>query len=120
MDMTILLIAGAALAIIILIIGLVVSLTSDRSLVEERLGRYVEKERPVEATEGENTSQVSEWLNQRVSKSSFGENLSRELARADIKLKASEYIALMVLSAVGVGIVIYFIGGSSMFVGLGG
>ncbi len=46
MDMTIILIAGVALAIIMLAIGLVVSLRSDRSMVEERLGRYVERERP--------------------------------------------------------------------------
>ena len=47
MDMTIILYAGAALAIVMLIIGLIVSLTSDRTMVEERLGRYVEADQPV-------------------------------------------------------------------------
>lgn len=120
MDMTVILIAGAALAVIILIVGLAVSLTSDRSTVEERLDRYIEKERPVEKDEGANTSQMTDWLNRRVSSSSFGENISRELARADLKLKAGEYLALMAISALGVGIVTYFIGGRSLLVGLGG
>lgn len=120
MDMTLILIAGAALAIIMLVIGLVVSLSSDRTMVEERLGRYVEKERPVEKEQGTNTPQMTEWLNQRVSGSSFGESISRELARADLKLKAGEYVALMIISALGVGIITYFIGGQSLLVGLGG
>lgn len=120
MDMTVILIAGAALAVIILIVGLAVSLTSDRSTVEERLDRYIEKERPVEKDEGANTSQMTDWLNRRVSSSSFGENISRELARADLKLKAGEYLALMAISALGVGIVTYFLGGRSLLIGLGG
>lgn len=120
MDMTVILIAGAALAVIILIVGLAVSLTSDRSTVEERLDRYIEKERPVEKDEGANTSQMTDWLNRRVSSSSFGENISRELARADLKLKAGEYLALMAISAIGVGIVTYFLGGRSLLIGLGG
>lgn len=120
MNMTLVLIAGAALAIIMLIVGLVVSLSSDRTMVEERLGRYVEKERPVEKGEKLDRSQVTDWLNRRVSGSSFGDNLSRELARADLKLKAGEYIAVMIIAGVGIGMIAFFIGGQSLLVGLGG
>jgi tight adherence protein B len=94
MDMTLILIAGAALAVIMLIIGLVVSLTSDRSMVEERLGRYVEQEIPVEKGKQSASSPVTDWLNDRVSGSNYGDTLSRELARADLKLKAGEFIAV--------------------------
>jgi tight adherence protein B len=111
MDMTIILIAGAVLAIIMLGIGLVVSLRSDRSMVEERLGRYVERERPIEDEKGDAGSPVSDWINERVTASSFGENLARDLARADLKLKAGEYIALTIISAFGVGFVGFFITG---------
>ncbi len=120
MDMTLILIAGAALAIIMLIVGLVVSLTSDRSMVEERLGRYVEKERPVEKEQGQGGSQVTDWIDERVAKSSYGDVLSRELARADIKLKAGEYVGIMIVAAFAVGILFYFLGGRSLILALGG
>jgi tight adherence protein B len=120
MEMTLILIAGAALAVIMLVIGLVVSLSSDRSMVEERLGRYVEKERPLEQGKRQGGPQVSEWINQRVTGSSYGDSLSRELARADIKLKAGEYISIMIITAVGVGIVFFFVGDRSLLLALGG
>ncbi len=110
MDMTLILIAGAALAVIMLLVGLVVSLTSDRSMVEERLGRYVDQEKPVDSDQEKNSSMVSDWVNARVAKSSFGETLARDLARADLKIKPGEFIALMIISAAAVGFIGYFIG----------
>ncbi len=109
--MEIILIAGAVLAIIMLGIGLAVSLRSDRSMVEERLGRYVERERPKEAEKKSQGSPVTDWINERVTGSSFGDTLARDLARADLKLKAGEYVALTVISTFGVGFVGFFISG---------
>jgi tight adherence protein B len=40
------LIIGGVVILILLIIGVIVSITSERSLVEERLGRYLEDDRP--------------------------------------------------------------------------
>ena len=120
MDMTIVLIVGAGLAVIMLIVGLVVSLSSDRSMVEERLGRYVERERPVDTEKHPASSQLTDWLNDRVIGSSFGERLSRELARADLKLKPGEYVAIMIIVGFGVGVLGYFIGGRSLIVALAG
>jgi tight adherence protein B len=57
-------------------------------------------------------------LNTRVEKSSYGSRLSRELARADLKLKPAEYIALMVILGFGVGLVAWFFGGQNILVGL--
>ncbi len=118
MDMTIILIVGAGLAVIMLIVGLAVSLTSDRSMVEERLGRYVERERPVRTETRRASAQVSEWFNAQVTGSSFGERLSRELARADIKLKPGEYVVIMILVGIGVGVLGYFLGGRSLILAL--
>lgn len=113
MSLNILLLVGGGLAFILLIIGIVVSLSSERSLVEERLGRYVEEEVVGRGKEeGAPTSTpLTDWINRRVQRSSFGENIARELARADIKLKPGEYISLMIISAFGVGLVFWFIGG---------
>jgi tight adherence protein B len=85
--------------LILLIIGAVVAVTSERSLVEERLGRYLDEERPDhEGASGR--SVVTEWLNRRVASSSRGDRVARELARADLKFKVAEYYALIFMSAV--------------------
>jgi tight adherence protein B len=120
MDMTLILIIGGSLAVIMLIVGIVVSVTRERSMVEERLGRYVETPTQNRDQPREAQRPVTDWLNNRVAGSSFGESISRELARADLKLKAGEYIALMFISAFGVGFVFWFIGGQNFYIGLAG
>lgn len=119
LDMTLILIIGGALAVVLLIVGIIVSVTSERSLVEERLGRYVESPRPSQK-ERQVQAPVTEWLNKQVASSSLGENISRELARADIKLKAGEYIVLMGLSGFMVGFLIYFIADRSFLASMAG
>jgi tight adherence protein B len=95
----IILLGGGVLLLILLIIGAVVAVTSERSLVEERLGRYLDEERPDhEGASGR--SVVTEWLNRRVASSSRGDRVARELARADLKFKVAEYYALIFMSAV--------------------
>jgi len=64
MDTTLILIIGGALAVIMLVVGLVVSITSERAEVENRLGRYAEAPR-TEAERGSQTP-VADWLNKRV------------------------------------------------------
>lgn len=119
MDMTLILIIGGAMSVILLISGVVISLTGERTMVEERLGRYVSAEQlPSEEERRAASTPMSNWINDKVGRSSFGEGISRELARADIKLKPGEYILLMGISAVGVGLVLWFIGGQSIFSGL--
>ena len=119
MNPMIILIFGGGVAFLLLIVGIVVSISSERSLVEERLGRYIEEEK-IETGNGTqgNTAPITDWINQRVQRSSFGETISRELARADIKLKPGEYIALMIIAATGIGLLAWFIGRQSIFLGL--
>jgi tight adherence protein B len=99
---SIILLGGGVLLLILLIIGAVVTVTSERSLVEERLGRYLEDEQPAEQ-DGASSSIVTEWLNRRVATSSRGDRVARELARADLKFKVVEYYALVFMSTVVVG-----------------
>ena len=95
----IILFGGGILVLILLIVGVIVSITSERSLVEERLGRFLEDEQ--EAPDRERgSSVVTEWLNRRVSRSSAGDRVARELARADLKFKVAEYYALVFMSTV--------------------
>ncbi len=107
---------GGGLAVILLIVGIIVTVSSERSLVEERLGRYVDQ-RQTTVVRQKNTPMV-DWLNKRVEGSSFGDKIARDLARADIKMKAGEYIALQMISAFGVGVVVWFITGQNLPIGL--
>ena len=93
------LLGGGVLVLLLLIVGVVVSITSERSLVEERLGRFLEEDqREPEREPG--GSIITEWLNRRVAKSSMGDRIARELARADLKFKVAEYFALVFMSTV--------------------
>jgi len=104
-----LIIGGVILILILLIIGVVVSVASERSLVEQRLGRYLEDERPQEADRASGGGIATEWLNRRVASSSLGDRVSRELARADLKFKVAEYFALIFMSTVVTAFLAYLI-----------
>lgn len=121
MDMNLILIIGGTFSVILLVIGVIVSLTGERTMVEERLGRYVGADQlPTDEERRAAATPMTNWINERVGRSSFGEGISRDLARADIKLKPGEYIALMIIAAFGVGLVAWFIAGQSLFGGLAG
>ena len=48
----------------------------------------------------------------------MGGGIARELARADLKLKPAEYVALMVIAGIGVGAVSWYFGGRSILFAL--
>src|SRR5919106_5071642 len=102
------LLLGGGFVLFLLIIGAIVAITSERSLVEERLGRFLEDDRPQPENEG-GGSIITEWLNRRVARSSAGDRVARELARADLKFKVAEYYALIFISALAVGILAWLI-----------
>jgi len=103
--MNIILIGGVVI-LILLIVGVVISISSERSLVEERLGRFLDEDeggnKDADVASG-GGSAVTEWVNRRVASSSMGDRVSRELARADLKFKVAEYYALMFISTLAMG-----------------
>lgn len=105
----IILLGGGVLVLLLLIVGVVVSITSERSLVEERLGRFLEDERPAPERSESGGSIVTEWLNRRVARSSMGDRIARDLARADLKFKVAEYFALIFISTVVTGFVAWLL-----------
>ncbi|HPH97974.1 MAG TPA: type II secretion system F family protein [Anaerolineaceae bacterium] len=114
MDITLLLIVGGFLALIFLIIGIVITISGEKSVVDERLDRYT-SEQPLYDTRGtqeadKKATPLADWLNSRLQGSSFGDSISKDLAQADIKLKAGEYVAVMVIAGVGVGAIAYILG----------
>jgi tight adherence protein B len=106
---TVLIIVGG-LALILLIIGVLLSVTRERALVDERLSKFLEDERAAESPK-ESKGALTDWVNRRVERSSFGNRIARELARADLKFKPGEYIALYAISIASFAMVAFFLGG---------
>jgi tight adherence protein B len=104
-----LILIGGVLILILLIVGVVITISGERSLVEDRLGQFLEDEDAKEAQEEASKSIVTDWVNRRVASSSLGDRVSRELARADLKFKVAEYYALVFISTVGGGVIAFLL-----------
>jgi tight adherence protein B len=72
--MNLIVVGGGVLILILLIVGVVVSVTGDRSLVEDRLKTYLEEEKPESAQE-QDRSRITDWVNRRVATSSMGDRI---------------------------------------------
>ncbi len=115
-----LLLIGGVIILILLIVGVVVTISGERSLVDERLGQFGEDEQIKEAQEGAAQSIVTEWVNRRVASSSTGDRMARELARADLKLKVAEYYAIVFISTTVLGLGAWAIQGNPISIPIGG
>ena len=107
--------AVAALAIILIALGIA---TSGRgSGMSARLERYASGKSEAGTAKGEggigdmlSQSAALATLNRAVEERDFGANLARELARADLKLKVSEYLAIWAGSTVGLPALCFLLG----------
>ncbi|MDZ4158632.1 MAG: hypothetical protein U1B80_02485, partial [Anaerolineaceae bacterium] len=88
---------GGAIALILLVVGVITSLAGRRSIVDERLEKFTDQEEQ-QQTRGETPKILTTWLNKQVERSSFGERISKDLARADLKMKPGEYIATQIIA----------------------
>ncbi len=109
--LTWIIVIGGLAIIVLLVVGVVVSASSERTLVEQRLGQYLEENKNEAEREAQRASVLTEWVSQRVEKTSFGDRISRDLARADLKFKVGEYIALIFIAVVVMGALLWFVGG---------
>jgi tight adherence protein B len=108
--MTYVLIIGGVLALGLLVVGLVVSTSEQKALVDDRINKYLEEDKKQEADQNSKGA-LTDWVNKRVEKSSLGEKIARDLARADLKLKPGEFIALYVIATIGVALIAFLVGG---------
>jgi tight adherence protein B len=114
MDPVTLAVAGvAALAIILIAFGIA---SSGNSGISDRLERYAstrpEGAAPTASSQGPITdlivqSQALANLNKVVEGRDFGANLARDLARADLQLKPSEFLAIWLGSIVGIPVLMF-------------
>jgi tight adherence protein B len=98
MGPTTILIFGGALALVLLVVGLIVTAREERSLVDDRL-EYLEEEGVEVASR---KAVIGEWVGKQATRYTWGQSLTRSLARADIKMKVGEFILLIaVLTGLG-------------------
>jgi tight adherence protein B len=119
--MTTIIIVGGIIMIILLVIGVIVSSNSESALVEKRLDQYFESESQEDKDKQVQSAVITEWVTKRVEKTTFGERMARELARADLKFKVSEYFALLVISIILTGALLWLLGNRhpvSLIIGL--
>jgi tight adherence protein B len=114
---TLLIAAVAAVAIFLIFIGLA---GGGGSGMAQRLERYATAARRGDAPEAQGgggpitdflaSSAAMATLNKAVEQRDFGANLARELARADLKLKPSEYLAIWGGAIVGIPAFLFIFG----------
>ena len=106
------------LALVMLIIGVAVSVRSNRSEANERLEKILQDtamdEADIEDMIANDNSPLVDWLDKQVQGTSWSERTAKKLAQADLKMKPGEYLALIFICCVFLGIVFYFIGGQSV------
>lgn len=108
------LIIGLIVILVLITVGVFVTSNRDRSLVEDRLGRYLEDEKEKEEAKKESRTVLTEWVNRRVESSSFGDRIAKNLARADIKFKSGEYIALIFILSASLGLMGFLFTGKTL------
>ena len=108
--MQMILFLGGGLVVLLLVIGILVTARSEKSIVEDRLGRYLDDEMVLgKGRQAQKATHVGDWLDSKIERTKLGGGIARELARADLKLKSGEFIAVMVMSTVGFGFSIGFL-----------
>jgi tight adherence protein B len=101
------LILGGVVAFVLLVIGLIVTATEERSLVDERL-EYLEEEGVTVIPKKEI---LGEWVGKQATRFTWGQSLTRSLARADIKMKVGEFILITIVLTVLGGLIGWYLGG---------
>jgi tight adherence protein B len=107
MGATTILILGGATALILLVVGLIITATEERSLVADRLEYLEEEGVPVIPKK----QIIGEWVGKQATRYTWGQSLTRSLARADIKMKVGEFILVILVLTVLGGLLGWFLGG---------
>jgi tight adherence protein B len=104
-------IVGGIVLIILLIVGMIVTSSREQTLVEDRLNQYLGDQPDTAAERESQRSILTDWVSKRVERTTMGGRIAQDLARADMKFKVGEYLALIVISVLFVGGIAWLIGG---------
>lgn len=92
-----------------------------RSNVDKRLEEFVTTTETLDVAEEvgtEKSSDLADRMDKALSKRSFFAPTKERISKADVKLRVTEYFALVVISAVGVGFAVYFLMNQNPFLTL--
>ncbi len=114
--MTIILIIGGGLSAVLLVIGIVITIRDEQTILDDRFSHYVEEEfeDAVALAESQKTTALSEWLDNQLEGSKFGDRIATNLAQADLKLRPAEYVAAMVIASFLLGFFAWAVGGQNV------
>lgn len=90
--------------------------------IDSRLDQFVNRQVSADSDQsGERSpSRLSQSLNAAVAEKGFARTIATNLARANLKLTVGEYLMLMVVSILGMGVLFYLIMHQNPFLSLGG
>ncbi len=114
--MTTILVIGGVIAAVLLVIGIVITIRDEQSVLDDRFSHYIEEEfeDAVALAEELKTSAITEWLDNKLEKSKFGDRIASNLAQADLKLRPAEYVSAMVIASFLLGFFAWAIGGQEV------
>jgi tight adherence protein B len=126
--MSIVLILGVAIVAFLIVIGIFFAIARvlDRpdGEIGERLSQFVEREVDASASLEERaerrSSAFTQSLDQAVAGKKFANNISTQLARANLKLTPGEYLMLTITSVLGTGLIAYLVMHRNLILGFGG
>ncbi len=111
------LLIGSIIILILIAVGVFISSNSERTLVEDRLGRYLDDDQSKSDSKlkkEESSAALTDWVNKRVERSSLGERIAKNLARADLKFKSGEFISFIFILAGTLGLLAFLFTGTNI------
>jgi tight adherence protein B len=118
---------AGALAVLILIIGIVSIRNERQSELEERLGRYTSEYssllaglEDLQGQEADEPSALTKRLDSALAERDFAKRWRVQLARADLKLTVAEYFSLHIISGIGTFLVASVVFGNPIAGGIAG
>ncbi|MCK4490542.1 MAG: type II secretion system F family protein [Anaerolineales bacterium] len=114
--MNIIIIIGAILSVILLVIGIVITVRDEQSVLDDRFSHYVEEEfeDAVALAEEQKISAFSVWLDNKLEGSQYGDRIATGLAQADLKLRPAEFMSAIVIASFLLGFFAWAIGGQNI------
>jgi tight adherence protein B len=92
--------AGAALAVLLIFVGISLAGRTSDKVIEDRLDQYGGRAAAGEETPRKKRRSAIDGLDDAMARRGFAANMRSDLAQADLKLRVAEFMVLTVLSAI--------------------
>jgi tight adherence protein B len=114
MDPTLIVIGAAAVAVAIVVFGVVSIRSSQKNLIEQRLVNFEQTSPAFMDLQGieddrDERPKLRDRLDEAITQRPVGRKWRTALARADLKITVFEYLALHVVAVIGISLLAYFI-----------